>query len=144
MHGHLQSDAAYLPAVRPQLANPQSHERTQELSRLHQPLLEQTQNETCHGTSHSEKEAERQMMEKGEKLLTAREVAGILNVSLGWVLDHASGRRLPVLPSIKMGKSVRFREPEIHEFVDMCKRCMSHGIPINPERLRIVESRVKK
>jgi excisionase family DNA binding protein len=49
-----------------------------------------------------------------EPLLTAREVADILNVSASTVLDwHECGR----LPSFKLGRAVRFRRSEIAEWL---------------------------
>lgn len=51
------------------------------------------------------------------KLLTVSEVAEWLNVSSGWVRDHATGRRQPVLPSIKLGKSLRFDESEVSQWL---------------------------
>lgn len=63
-------------------------------------------------------------------LLTARDVARRLSVSIAWVLDHASGRHKPLLPSIKMGKAVRFQEADIAEFLDRCRRCMAKGVPL--------------
>ena len=48
-----------------------------------------------------------------DRLLTARQVADRLQVSVAWVLAHAGGRKLPALLSLKLGKSVRFREDEI-------------------------------
>jgi excisionase family DNA binding protein len=50
-------------------------------------------------------------------LLTAGEVAEWLHVSRGWIHDHASGRRRPVLPSIKLGKSLRFNEDAINRWI---------------------------
>ena len=41
-----------------------------------------------------------------EKLLSAEEVARILNVSTAWVYDHADRKR-PVIPSVRLGKAVR-------------------------------------
>jgi predicted DNA-binding transcriptional regulator AlpA len=67
---------------------------------------------------------------KPPALLTAREVARQLGVSVAWVLQHASGTRRPAVPSIKMGKAVRFRQMDIDTFVEHCRRCMAHGIPI--------------
>jgi excisionase family DNA binding protein len=67
---------------------------------------------------------------KPPALLTAREVARQLGVSMAWVLQHASGFRSPVLPSIKLGRAVRFRQPDIDEFIEHCRRCMEKGIPI--------------
>lgn len=56
-----------------------------------------------------------------DRLLTPREVAEILAVSVAWVLDHSSRRR-PLLPSVKLGKVVRFRSEEVEEFIRECAR----------------------
>ncbi len=48
-----------------------------------------------------------------ERLLTPEEVAEILSVKVGWVLDHCSRRR-PFLPSVKLGKAVQFRRIGLH------------------------------
>lgn len=37
------------------------------------------------------------------KLLSVSEVADWLGVSPAWVRDHASGRRIPKLPAVKLG-----------------------------------------
>jgi predicted DNA-binding transcriptional regulator AlpA len=63
-------------------------------------------------------------------LLNARQVAEMLNVSVAWVMDHAEGRYRPVLPSLKLGKSVRFRESDIEAFLERCHRAMAKGVPI--------------
>lgn len=60
-------------------------------------------------------------MNAPERLLTPREVADILAVSVPWVLDHASRRR-PILPSVKLGKAVRFRREEVERFIEECAR----------------------
>jgi excisionase family DNA binding protein len=49
--------------------------------------------------------------------MTATQVAKWLNVSIGWVFDHASGRRRPILPSVKLGKSTRFDEDEVNAWL---------------------------
>jgi excisionase family DNA binding protein len=56
-----------------------------------------------------------------DRLLTPQEVAEILAVSVAWVLDHSSRRR-PLLPSVKLGKVVRFRREEVVEFIRECAR----------------------
>jgi predicted DNA-binding transcriptional regulator AlpA len=56
------------------------------------------------------------------RLLTVQEVADMLQLSCGWVRDHAAGRRRPVLPSVKLGKSVRFRLEGVLRFIDECTR----------------------
>jgi excisionase family DNA binding protein len=56
-----------------------------------------------------------------DRLLTPKEVAETLGVSVAWVLDHSSRRR-PLLPSVKLGKAVRFRREEVEEFIRGCAR----------------------
>jgi excisionase family DNA binding protein len=65
-----------------------------------------------------------------DQLLTARQVAKRLQVSVGWVTSHASGKRKPVLPSFKLGKSVRFRSADVDAFLERCRRAMERGVPI--------------
>jgi len=69
-------------------------------------------------------------MTNDHQLLKARQVAERLQVSIGWVLDHAGGRHKPVLPSVKMGKVVRFRTEDIDAFIEHCNRYMAAGKPI--------------
>ena len=45
----------------------------------------------------------------------------MLAVSVNWVLDHSSRRR-PFLPSVKLGKAVRYRRAEVEEFIRECAR----------------------
>jgi len=56
-----------------------------------------------------------------EKLLTALEVAKILNVSTAWVYDHAYRKR-PIIPSVRLGKAVRFRTVDVQQFIDELTR----------------------
>jgi len=51
------------------------------------------------------------------QLLTVSEIANWFHVSHGWVHDHASGRRQPLLPSIKLGKSIRFRQEDVSNWL---------------------------
>ena len=37
------------------------------------------------------------------QLVRARDVATKLGVSISWVIQHASGKRRPYLPAVKMG-----------------------------------------
>jgi excisionase family DNA binding protein len=60
-------------------------------------------------------------MQLPERLLTPKEVAEILAVSTALVLDHSSRRR-PHLPSVKLGKAVRFRRADVEEFIRECAR----------------------
>ena len=57
-----------------------------------------------------------------ENLLTAQEVAAWLGVSTRWVLAHAAGLNRPVLPSVKLGKAVRFERRAVAEFIRACAR----------------------
>jgi excisionase family DNA binding protein len=57
-----------------------------------------------------------------ERLLTAQEVAEWLGVSNRWVLSHAAGLNRPVLPSVKLGKAVRFERGDVEEFIRQCAR----------------------
>jgi predicted DNA-binding transcriptional regulator AlpA len=70
------------------------------------------------------------MRESSAALLNARQVADRLNVSIAWVLAHAEGKRKPVLPSVKLGRSVRFLPTDIEAFIEHCRRAMEKGIPI--------------
>jgi len=58
----------------------------------------------------------------GPVLLTVSEVAKMLKMSEGWLRDHASGRRRPVIVSVKLGKSVRFRANDVERFLEECTR----------------------
>jgi hypothetical protein len=49
-------------------------------------------------------------------LLTPEDVAGILHVSPAWVRDHAT-RKQPRLPSLKVGKLLRFCPEEIEHWI---------------------------
>jgi excisionase family DNA binding protein len=69
-------------------------------------------------------------MTNGHQLLTARQVAERFNVSVAWVLDHAEGRHKPVLPSLKLGRSVRFRAEDLEQFLETCRRRMAAGLPL--------------
>jgi excisionase family DNA binding protein len=51
------------------------------------------------------------------QLLTVRQVSEWLNVSPTWVRDHATHGRRPTLPSLKLGKSLRFREDQLAEWI---------------------------
>lgn len=51
-----------------------------------------------------------------ERLLTPGDVARWLGVSPGWVRDHAT-RKQPKLPTVRLGKLMRFRADEIDAFL---------------------------
>jgi predicted DNA-binding transcriptional regulator AlpA len=56
------------------------------------------------------------------KLLTVTEVSSWLAVSPSWIRDHAAGRRRPVLPCIKLGKSLRFDERRVTQWLETLRR----------------------
>ena len=51
-----------------------------------------------------------------EKLLTPREVASWLDVSVDWVQDHATAKE-PRIASVRIGKLLRFRRGDVEEFI---------------------------
>jgi predicted DNA-binding transcriptional regulator AlpA len=59
------------------------------------------------------------------QLVRAREVAKKLGVSVSWVVQHASGKRKPYLPAVKMGPGrspLRFDPNDVEQFIDDCRR----------------------
>lgn len=58
------------------------------------------------------------------QLVRARDVAKKLGVSISWVIQHASGKRRPYLPAIKMGSGrspLRFDPVDVEKFIDDCR-----------------------
>jgi hypothetical protein len=57
----------------------------------------------------------------GERqLLTPAQLARELQVSVDWIRDHASGRRKPKLPCVRLGDrrgTLRFRRSDIDRFL---------------------------
>jgi len=59
------------------------------------------------------------------QLVKARDVAKKLGVSISWVVQHASGKRKPYLPAVKMGPGrspLRFDPNDVERFIDECRR----------------------
>lgn len=59
------------------------------------------------------------------QLIKAAEVARKLGVSISWVVQHASGKRKPYLPAVKMGPGrspLRFDPIDVEKFIDDCRR----------------------
>jgi hypothetical protein len=59
------------------------------------------------------------------QLVRAGDVAKKLGVSTSWVIQHASGKRKPYLPSVKMGPGrspLRFDPSDVEKFIDDCRR----------------------
>jgi hypothetical protein len=58
------------------------------------------------------------------QLVRARDVAKKLGVSISWVIQHASGKRKPYLPAVKMGHGrspLRFDPNDVEKFIDDCR-----------------------
>lgn len=58
------------------------------------------------------------------QLVKAKDVASKLGVSISWVIQHASGKRKPYLPSVKMGPGrspLRFDPTDVEKFIDDCR-----------------------
>jgi excisionase family DNA binding protein len=58
----------------------------------------------------------------GSRLLTVEDVAAQLGVSEAWVYQHSCGARRPTLPSVKLGRAVRFRPESVDEFIHQMER----------------------
>ena len=59
------------------------------------------------------------------QLIKAADVARKLGVSISWVVQHASGKRKPYLPAVKMGPGrspLRFDPSDVENFIDECRR----------------------
>ena len=50
-------------------------------------------------------------------LFTGQEVADILKVSYEWVWEHATGRKRPKLPCVRLGSMLRFRREDLARFI---------------------------
>src|SRR5215471_11470039 len=58
------------------------------------------------------------------QLVKARDVAKKLGVSISWVIQHASGKRKPHLPAVKMGPGrspLRFDPKDLERFIEDCR-----------------------
>jgi hypothetical protein len=58
------------------------------------------------------------------QLIKAADVARRLGVSISWVVQHASGKRKPYLPAVKMGPGrspLRFDPADVEKFIDECR-----------------------
>ena len=59
------------------------------------------------------------------QLVRSKDVAKKLGVSISWVIQHASGKRRPYLPAVKMGPGrspLRFDPNDVEKFIDECRR----------------------
>lgn len=56
--------------------------------------------------------------ERDESLLTIQQVADMLHVPVSWVYGRTRKRSVERLPGIRLGKYWRFREEEIHTWVE--------------------------
>jgi excisionase family DNA binding protein len=57
-----------------------------------------------------------------DPLLTVDDVAKMLGISSAWVRQHSCGLRRPEIPSVKLGKSVRFRRQKILDWIESMER----------------------
>ena len=58
-----------------------------------------------------------------DRLLTVEQVAEMLAMSSAWVRQHSNGMRRPAIPSVKLGKCVRFRREAVLDFIKSMERC---------------------
>jgi len=57
-----------------------------------------------------------------DRLLSVGEVAAMLGMSEAWVRQHSNGTRRPAIPSVKLGKCVRFRRDAVLDFIRSMER----------------------
>lgn len=55
--------------------------------------------------------------EMAERLLSVGELAEWLQVSEAWVRKHAAAKCRPVIPCVRLGKMMRFKESEINAWL---------------------------
>jgi len=61
-------------------------------------------------------------------LLNVEEVARLLRVPKSWVYEHTLPRSNPRLPHIRLGKYLRFRLTDLHEFMAQAsQKGVAHG-----------------
>jgi excisionase family DNA binding protein len=55
-------------------------------------------------------------------LLTVSEVGALLKVPVSWVYERTRRRGVERIPHFKLGKYLRFREPEVLNWLDRMRR----------------------
>lgn len=55
-------------------------------------------------------------------LLTVSEVGALLRVPISWVYERTRRRGVERIPHFKLGKYLRFREPEVLNWLDRMRR----------------------
>ena len=63
----------------------------------------------------------------GEELLTVRDAARLLNVTVSWVYEHTRDDADDRLPFVKLGKYVRFDRTDLREYVDAKRQAARNG-----------------
>jgi len=58
----------------------------------------------------------------GHDFLTVSEVGALLKVPVSWVYERTRRRGLERIPHFKVGKYLRFREPEVLNWLDRMRR----------------------
>ena len=56
-----------------------------------------------------------------QRLMEVSEIAEWLGVSPSWVREHASGKRKPKLPAVKLGDLWKFEKEKIESFLQTCR-----------------------
>jgi excisionase family DNA binding protein len=63
----------------------------------------------------------------GEQLLTVRDAARLLNVTVSWVYEHTRDDAEDRLPFVKLGKYVRFDRTDLREYVNAKRQAARNG-----------------
>ncbi len=64
----------------------------------------------------------------GDELLTVHDAARFLNVSVSWIYEHSRDDAEDRLPSVKLGKYLRFDRTDLRAYID-AKRSVSRRQP---------------
>jgi len=95
-----------------------SHRRFHSHQSPSQPATEQSFDQDEGNSANGNGDHSPLFFSAGHLMLTAEEVAQILRVPRSWIYSH-----LDQLPTVRLGRYVRFRRSEIELFLDQQKAC---------------------
>ena len=112
-------DAATQLDMRENPASPRRHgsRSIQRTNRLEQVAL-YDEEDHLHSTASRRKRGGATVEEDSDRLLTIQQVVDLLHVPVSWVYGRTRKRSAERLPGIRLGKYWRFREEEIHAWVE--------------------------
>ena len=90
---------------------------TEQTIRLHRPAVHDRDN-LSNPTTFQDRKNVATGERDNNRLLTIQQVADMLHVPVSWVYGRTRKRSVERLPGIRLGKYWRFREEEIHSWVE--------------------------